>query len=58
MSGIKEVITKVKAQRSLYSSLLEVVGFIALVYGVAVFSLGVAFIVGGTILIVVGGLSA
>jgi membrane-bound ClpP family serine protease len=44
--------------RNKVSTILEVVGFVALVYGVAVFSLGIAFIVGGILLILAGGLSA
>jgi hypothetical protein len=34
------------------------VGFVALMYGIGLFSIPVAFIVGGIILIVAGGLAA
>ncbi len=40
------------------STVLEMVGFVALMYGIGLFSIPVAFIVGGIILIVAGGLAA
>ena len=58
MFGIKKVVKKIWAIRPAFSSLSEVVGFVALVHGVALFSVPVAFIVGGILLIVAGGLSA
>jgi hypothetical protein len=58
MFGIKKIVKKVWAMRPAFSSLSEVVGFVALVYGVALFSVPVAFIVGGILLIVAGGISA
>lgn len=45
-------------RRPTFSTLAEIAGFIALVHGVALFSTPVAFIVGGILLIVAGGLSA
>lgn len=58
MFGIRKLTKKIKEPRMIFSTLLEVVGFVALMYGIAVFSLGIAFIVGGILLIVAGGLSA
>jgi membrane-bound ClpP family serine protease len=58
MFGIKKLTKKIKEPRMIFSTLLEVVGFVALMYGIAVFSLGIAFIVGGILLILAGGLSA
>lgn len=58
MFGIKKPMKKKIEPQKLFSTSLEIVGFVALVYGVAVFSLGIAFIVGGILLIVAGGLSA
>jgi membrane-bound ClpP family serine protease len=58
MFGIRKLTKKIKEPRMIFSTLLEVVGFVALVYGVAVFSMGIAFIVGGILLILAGGLSA
>ena len=55
MFGIRKLMARFSAGRS---TLLEVVGFIALTYGVALFSVPVAFIVGGVLLILAGGLSA
>lgn len=45
-------------RRPQFSSVAEIAGFIALVHGVALFSVPVAFIVGGILLIVAGGLAA
>jgi hypothetical protein len=44
--------------RGLLSTVFEVVGFSALVVGVALFSVPISLIVGGALLIVAGGLSA
>jgi uncharacterized membrane-anchored protein len=46
------------SRRPSLSSIMEIAGFVALVHGVAVFSQPVAFIVGGILLIVAGGLRA
>ena len=45
-------------RRPTFSTVAEVAGFVALVYGVALFSTAIAFIVGGILLIVAGGLAA
>jgi len=58
MSGIRKLAKRVWSRRPSFSTLAEVAGFIALVYGVALFSTPVAFIVGGILLIVAGGLAA
>jgi membrane-bound ClpP family serine protease len=58
MFGIRKLTQKITEPRMIFSTLLEVVGFVALMYGIAVFSLGIAFIVGGILLILAGGLSA
>ena len=58
MFGIRKLTKKIKEPQIVFSTLLEVVGFVALMYGIAVFSLGIAFIVGGILLILAGGLSA
>jgi hypothetical protein len=58
MFGIRKLTKKTIEPRMIFSTLLELVGFVALVYGVAVFSVGIAFIVGGILLILAGGLSA
>ena len=65
MSGISKLVNVVrKIGRSLwrarpsFSTVAEVAGFVALVHGVALFSVPVAFIVGGILLIVAGGLAA
>lgn len=55
MFGIRKLVARLLPTRSTF---LEVVGFIALTYGVALFSVPIAFIVGGVLLIVAGGLSA
>jgi hypothetical protein len=52
--GIKEK----NMWRGLLSTVFEVVGFSALVVGVALFSVPISLIVGGALLIVAGGLSA
>jgi len=44
--------------RSVFSTALELIGFSALVIGVALFSVPISLIVGGALLIVAGGLSA
>ena len=58
MFGIRKLTKKIREPQIMVSTLLEVVGFVALLYGIAVFSLGIAFIVGGILLILAGGLSA
>lgn len=65
MFGIRKLVNtvgkigrRVWRARPSFSTVAEVVGFVALVYGVALFSTPVAFIVGGILLIVAGGLSA
>jgi membrane-bound ClpP family serine protease len=58
MFGIRKLTKKITEPRMMFSTLLEVLGFVALMYGIAVFSLGIAFIVGGILLILAGGLSA
>lgn len=45
-------------RRPSFSTVAEVAGFVALVYGVALISAPVAFIVGGILLIVAGGMAA
>jgi hypothetical protein len=40
------------------STVMEMIGFIALTYGVGLLSIPIAFIVGGILLIVAGGLAA
>ena len=40
------------------STVMEMIGFIALMCGIGLFSIPVAFIVGGILLIVAGGLAA
>jgi hypothetical protein len=44
--------------RSVFSTLLEIVGFSALVIGVALVSVPISLIVGGVVLMVAGGLAA
>jgi membrane-bound ClpP family serine protease len=58
MFGIRKLTKKIREPQMIFSTLLEVVGFVALMYGIAVFSMGIAFIVGGILLILAGGLSA
>lgn len=65
MSGIRKLVKGLRKigrvawrARPSFSSVAEVAGFVALVYGVALFSVPVAFIVGGILLIVAGGLAA
>ena len=58
MFGIRKITKIIREPQMMFSTLLEVVGFVALMYGIAVFSLGIAFIVGGILLILAGGLSA
>jgi hypothetical protein len=44
--------------RSIFSTCLEIVGFSALVIGVALMSVPISLIVGGVVLMVAGGLTA
>lgn len=58
MSGIRKLVNGVRKRRPSFSTVAELSGFVALVYGVALFSTPIAFIVGGILLIVAGGLAA
>ena len=58
MFGIRKLVKGIWDRRPTLSDLMEVAGFVALVYGIAVFSVPVASIVGGILLIVAGGLRA
>lgn len=58
MFGIRKLVNVVWKMRPSFSTVAEVVGFVALVYGVALFSVPIAFIVGGILLIVAGGVAA
>lgn len=44
--------------RSIFSTTLEIIGFSALVIGVALMSVPISLIVGGVVLMVAGGLAA
>lgn len=58
MSGTKKLVNWLWKRRPSFSTIAEISGFVALVYGVALFSTAIAFIVGGILLIVAGGLAA
>jgi hypothetical protein len=58
MFGIKKFVKSLVRFFPTFSTVMEMVGFVALVYGVALFSVPIAFIVGGILLIVAGGLAA
>lgn len=58
MFGTKKLVKQIWNRRPSFSTIAEVVGFVALVYGVALFSTPIAFIVGGILLIVAGGMAA
>lgn len=58
MFGTKKLVKQIWNRRPSFSTVAEVVGFVALVYGVALFSTPIAFIVGGILLIVAGGMAA
>ena len=49
---------KLKGVTNLFSTAMEVVGFILLIAGVASFSIPISAIVGGVLLIIAGGLTA
>ena len=44
--------------RSIFSTVLELIGFSALVVGLALISIPISLIVGGALLVVAGGLAA
>jgi hypothetical protein len=58
MFGIKKFVKVVRRLLPTFSTVMEMVGFVALVYGVALFSIPISLIVGGILLIVAGGLAA
>jgi hypothetical protein len=58
MFGIKKFVKSFRRFVPTFSTVMEVIGFVALVHGVALFSVPIAFIVGGILLIVAGGLAA
>jgi hypothetical protein len=58
MFGIKKLGATIRKMLPTFSTVMEMFGFVALVYGVGLFSIPVAFIVGGILLIVAGGLAA
>jgi hypothetical protein len=57
MSGIKKVMKFMFNHRPSVSTVLELAGFVALSWGVAIFSMPIALIVSGVLLIVAGGLA-
>jgi hypothetical protein len=62
MSGISKLVKKVWSRRptfrSVWTTLAEIAGFVAIVTGVALVSVPVSLIVGGILLIVAGGIAA
>lgn len=58
MSGIRKLATRVWRHRPTFSTVAEIIGFVALVSGVALLSTPAALIVGGGLLILAGGFSA